>query len=471
MFEKYKKPESFYKAYDLISEAPPFRDLLFSFLRGKFKDITSKETAHVEIIKSFVEYFYTTIFEGNPLAELLVKQYGPVYHEIFSYCYEEKFGTKPGEKYDIMRKLSIPASRNIFENVENVKSSIEKINQEDFESIKNQFIFIREFSKFIHAYKDKEPLNFFKRFLNDFDFDSEGLVSTQNTEWLKEHEAKFEIIKLDNQADDGDFSETRKWYEEQLYKVDFNALSEKDKASFILEMFVAFGNISNPDTGGPEGFIRPLKDTFFLGRYYNIHTLSLQYVNWTAKLHPENKKNLKDLAYETKRKLCGQGPVPPQKIKEAFDAGLGSIALEPGGQKARRTDLSRIKTQEPIPAFYDAFSGMKGNFDKLIKNISMYEASQAKDKQTALNCAFDVFKRFGRPISIRDEDKENVLNVAKRLKDSKFPQDFAGSLSNISTSKSSFGLVTHYEKHLAGVFLSNPKNLNPEDVVEHLLKN
>lgn len=471
MFDKYKKPESFYKAYDLISEVPPFHVPLFSFLRGKFKNIISKETAHVEIIKSFVEYFYTTIFEGIPFAEQQVKKYGPVYHEIFSYCYEKQFGIKPGEKHDIMRKLSVPSSRKIFENVENIKSSVEKINQEDFESIKNQFIFIREFSKFIHAYKDKEPLNFFKRFLNDFDFDSEGLVSTQNTEWLKEHEAKFEIIKLDNQADDGDFSETRKWYEEQLYKVDFNALSEKDKAFFILEMFVAFGNISNPDTGGPEGFIRPLKDTFFLGRYYNIHTHSLQFVNWTTKLHPENKKNLKDLAYETKRKLCGQGPVPPQKIKEADAAGLGSIALEPGGQKARRTDLSRIKTQEPMPAFYDASSGMKGNFDKLIDNFSMYEVAQAKDKQAASNCVFDVFKRFGQPTSIKDEDKENALNEVKKIKGSKFLQDFAGGISNISTSKFSLGLITHYEKYKAGEFFSAPGNLNLEDLVNNLPKN
>ena len=471
MFEKYKKPESFYKAYDLISDSFPFHAPLFNFLRGKFKNIP-KETAHIEIIKSFVEYFYTTIFEGNPLAELLVKQYGPVYHEIFSYCYEKKFGTKPGEKYDIMRKLSIPSSRNIFENVENVKSSIEKIKQEDFESIKNQFIFIREFSKFIHAYKDKEHLNFFKRFLNDFDFDSDGLVSAQNTEWLKEHEAKFEIIKLDNQAEDGDFSETRKWYEEQLYKVDFNALSEKDKAFFILEMFVAFGNISNPDTGGPEGFIRPLKDTFFLGRYYNIHTLSLQYVNWTAKLHPENKKNLKDLAYETKRKLCGQGPVPPQIIKEAKEAGLGSIAIESGGQKARRVDLVRLETQEPAANIINVTDGISERMDKVTDNISFYEFRQAKNAQDVLNCARNALERSEVPVSIDEEKKEAFSETMTRLKHSTFMQDLvAGSLQKVASSKFSFGLVTHYEKHLAGVFASNPENLNPEDVVNNLPKN
>lgn len=472
MFEKYKKPKSFYKAYDLVSDNFLFHASLFSFLKGKFKKITSKETAHIEIIKIFVEYFYTTIFEGNPIAELHIKQYGPVYHEIFSYCYEKKFGAKPGEKLDIMKKISNPLSRKIFEKVKNIKSSNDEVKQEDFESIKNQFIFIQEFSKFIHAYKDKESLDFFKRFLNDFDFDSEGFISTQNTEWLKEHKTKFEIIKLDNQADESDFTKTRKWYEEQLYKVDFNALNEKDKAIFILEMFVAFGNISNPDTGGPEGFVRPLKDTFYLGRYYNVHTHSLQYIDWTAKLHLGNKKNLKDLAYETKRKLCGQRPIQPQKIKEALDAGLDSMALEPGGQKARRTYISRIITQEPILSVFDATNGIKDHFNKLINNLSMYELSQAKDKQDALNCVFDVFKRFGPSTSIRNEDKENVLNVVNKLKGSEFLQDLsAGCIPKISTLKFSFGLVTHYEKYRANDFFSNPDIPNLEDVVNHFLKN
>ena len=471
MFDKYKKPESFYKAYDSISMVFPFHTYLFSFLKKNFKNVSSKETAHLEIIKLFVEYFYTTFFEDNPLTERLMKQHKPIYHEIFSCCYEKKFGVKPGLKHEIMKRLSDPTSKNIFENVKKIKSGNKDVKQEEFDLIKDQFVFVHEFSKFIYANKDKEPPVFFRRFLNDFDFEAEGYSSIQNTDWVKEHKTRFEIIKQDNQADEKDFKETRKWYKEQLYKVDFNALDEKDKAIFVLEMFVAFGNVSDPDTGGPTGFIRPLKDSIFLGRYYNVHQLPLQYVNWTEKLHPENKKQLKNLAYETKRKLCGLRPIPPQKIKEAHDAGLDNMALDPGGQKARRIDLSRIDTQEPIIGALTANDGIKESFDKLINNFSIFDVSQAKNKQSALNCVLDVFERAKLPISIKDGDKEDVLNVVKKLKGSKFLQDLTvGYVSKIGMSKFSLGLVTHYEKSLTDGFYSNPENLNLEDLVNHFLK-
>lgn len=476
MFDKYKKPESFYKAYDSISMVFPFHTYLFSFLKKNFKNVCSKETAHLEmeIIKLFVEYFYTTIFEDNPLTERLMKQHKPIYHEIFSCCYEKKFGVKPGLKHEIMKRLSDPTSKNIFENVKKIKSGNKDVKQEEFDLIKDQFVFVHEFSKFIYANKDKEPLVFFRRFLNDFDFEAEGYSSIQNTDWVKEHKTRFEIIKQDNQADEKDFKETRKWYKEQLYKVDFNALGEKDKAIFVLEMFVAFGNVSDPDTGGPTGFIRPLKDSIFLGRYYNVHQLPLQYVNWTEKLHPENKKQLKNLAYETKRKLCGQRPVSPEIIKNAKDDGLRNLAIEPGAQKARRVDLKRLETQEPIAGILKATDGISEQYEKVINNFSIFDISQAKDKQSDLNCVQDVFDRVGLSIPIKDESKENIEAISKtitQLKHSPFMQDLvAGCATKIGTSKFSLGLVTHYEKYKAGEFFSNPSNLNLEDLMNHLLK-
>jgi hypothetical protein len=474
MFDKYKKPESFYKAYDLISDVFPFHAPLFSFLRGKFKNITSKESAHIEIIKSFVEYFYTTIFEGNPLAEQQLKRFGPLYHEIFSCCYEERFETKPGAKHDVMNKLSDPKSRKLFENVEKIKSSNNDVKPEEFELIKNQFIFIREFSKFIRANRDKEPLDYFKRFFNDFDFESKGMDCTQNLEWQKEHQAKFEIIKQDNQANDNDFIESRKWFEKQLYKVNFNALCEKDKAIFILEMFIAFGNISDDDTGSIKGFVRPLKNTFFLGRYYNVHSLSLQYINWTDKLHVENKKKIQQLAYETKRKFCGLSPVSPQTIKKAKDDGLRNLAIEPGAQKARRVDLNRLETQEPIPATLKATDGISEQYNKVINNFSIFEISKAApNKQSTLNCVLSVFDRVGLSASIKEESNENIESISKtltRLRHSPFLQDLvAGSATKIGTSKFSFGLVTHYEKYKAGDFFSSPSNLSLDDVMNNLL--
>lgn len=236
-------------------------------------------------------------------------------------------------------------------------------------------------------------------------------------------------------------------------------------------MFVAFGNISDDDTGNIKGFVRPLKNTFFLGRYYNVHSLSLQYVNWTEKIHTENKKKIKQLAYETKRKLCRHLPVSPQVIKKAKDDGLHNLAIEPGAQKARRIPLIRLETQEPTSGTLKATDSISEQYDKVINSLSISDLSEAeKNKQSVLNCVQSVIGRVGLSDSIK-ENIESLTKIQTQLRHSPFMQDIAdGSIQKIGTSKFSFGLVTHYERYKAITFSSIPGNPSFDDVINSLLK-
>ena len=180
------------------------------------------------------------------------------------------------------------------------------------------------------------------------------------------------------------------------------------------------------------------------------------------------------MAYETKRKFCGLSPVSPQTIKKAKDDGLRNLAIEPGAQKARRVDLNRLETQEPIPATLKATDGISEQYNKVINNFSIFEISKAApNKQSALNCVLSVFDRVGLSASIKEESKENIESISKtltQLRHSPFLQDLvAGSATKIGTSKFSFGLVTHYEKYKAGDFFSSPSNLSLDDVMNNLL--
>ena len=113
------------------------------------------------------------------------------------------------------------------------------------------------------------------RYFGDYgDFESRELAQ-ENTDWIEKHEEKFKKF-LENRQN----QEILEWYKELSVK--FEKLSVKEQSQFIIESFLVFA-LTPDKKGNLRGAWRPLKTIFYLGRFYNIHLMPIEWVDKVPK--------------------------------------------------------------------------------------------------------------------------------------------------------------------------------------------
>lgn len=105
------------------------------------------------------------------------------------------------------------------------------------------------------------------RYFGDYgDFESRESIQ-ENNDWIENHEEKFKKFLENNQG-----QEILEWYKGLLKSIIFEKLSVKEQSSFFIESFLVFA------LGNPRGAWQPLKTIFYLGRFYNIHLLPIEWI-------------------------------------------------------------------------------------------------------------------------------------------------------------------------------------------------
>jgi hypothetical protein len=246
MTEKWKTRicEQFYCEYDNFLQTLEIHKFLIEYLRKEFVKVKDVTVAHKEIVRIFIKYITSRIIDGNPCATENLKDFSSSYRKIFDFCYKKYFHVElvspnPG---DIGRSLFTNNQDcfKIFKCIGELENKDEHVDV----VILAEFKFVGEFSRFIYAYRKKEPIQFFHRFLFIYPFDAKGVESDNNREWREKHIEQFEKIKQDKKSEQ-DLAQARDWYANQLDRIDFDGLTEEEKASFFTESFIAFGNISS----------------------------------------------------------------------------------------------------------------------------------------------------------------------------------------------------------------------------------
>lgn len=127
------------------------------------------------------------------------------------------------------------------------------------------------------------------RYFGDYgDFESRELVQ-ENNDWIEKHEEKFKKF-LENRQN----QEILEWYKELSVK--FEKLSVKEQSLFFIESFLVFA-LTPDKKGNLRGAWRPLKTIFYLGRFYNIHLMPIEWVDKVPKdKNPRIPEKMKELA-------------------------------------------------------------------------------------------------------------------------------------------------------------------------------
>lgn len=127
------------------------------------------------------------------------------------------------------------------------------------------------------------------RYFGDYgDFESREPVQ-ENNDWIEKHEEKFKKF-LENRQN----QEILEWYKELSVK--FEKLSVKEQSLFFIESFLVFA-LTPDKKGNLRGAWRPLKTIFYLGRFYNIHLMPIEWVDKVPKdKNPRIPEKMKKLA-------------------------------------------------------------------------------------------------------------------------------------------------------------------------------
>ena len=506
MFERFKKPccIEFYEAYDSILKNMDFHVQFFFFFKTKFEKIQSIEYAHKIVIESFIEFIRIKIFDPQIIPPEEVKKRSFLSKKIFDFCYRNFFNvsstpSNPSELNNSLFKSKLTCLK-LFKNVNQCLHSndFSSVNKELLQHLIEQFTFVRTFSSFIYSYKKAEPIEFFKRFFFIYTFDRKDTLLDCNKEWIDNHSLKYEIIKNYIRSSARDLRNARKWFIEQLDKVDFAELSEKNKSIFFKEMFVTFGNFSNEKTGDAKGFRIPLNNIFYLGRYYNVHLFPLHYVK-------KERNTLELIAHETWRRDCNLKLTSKEEIEEAKRKNKSDKMCEPSekelyGNKAPKVGFGRlmtmfsnpspveqgenfeslikkilfaldifripnIKSAEEVPEFVAdtlALLGVKEDATKPISNLSnliIPKISTAKEIPKLVTAIFDSMSEKGEiSADYRERLKNNFLhpksNFLKMIGSASFPLSAA-----LSIQKSGVGLLTHYDMHKPQTFFEEMQTM------------
>lgn len=260
-----KKKIDFFKAYDEIAKDPFLHKNFLQYLKEKIVSVKSIEDVPRALCFGFYDF------------------YSEQQKNEFEFCdFKAHFKNKRIEK--VWLKLS---------DIE-VKDNIDRKNIE----------FVQKLADFVFAFKDKYSLDFFKRFFFIYDFEKETEECDENKEWLENHENYLEKLKRNEELD-----VVREWYKEQLEKITFDKLSEKDKSEFFRECFVAFACVCDDKKGHNGTWNKERKDFFHLGRLFNIHLLPLVLI--------ENKDELWNIAVTIKRNLDGKACATEEDIEKS----------------------------------------------------------------------------------------------------------------------------------------------------------
>lgn len=451
MTEKWKTRicEQFYCEYDNFLQILELHKFLIDYLRKEFAKVVDVTVAHKRIVRIFIKYITSRIIEGNPCATQNLKELGPSYRKIFDFCYKKYFHVEqvPLNPVDIDRSLFTNNQDcfKIFKCVEELENKDEHV-----DIILSEFRFVGEFSRFIYAYRKKEQIQFFRRFLFIYPFDAKGVVSDNNREWREKHIEQFEKIKQDKKSEQ-DLAQARDWYANQLDKIDFDGLTEEEKASFFTESFVAFGNISSKKNGKMEGYIPELKNLLYLGRYYNVHLLPLNFIKWEP--DSEEGEMVAYLAHETYRRCCGNKMIYDEKrINEAEEKGVKKIALDSQlGKKDRRLDVKRLKTQQSSGEMINQGDSVVEMMNKFMRNVPFSNMAQKHTSEEALEEITNLMKERGvinYLKAINPNGGENIRMLLQneniRSLQAEWYEKFA-SAGKLFRSKSSAGITTHYD--------------------------
>lgn len=266
-----KKRMAFLKVYDEISESPIPHENFLQRLKEKIVSVKSIEDAPRELCLGFYDF------------------YSEQQKNVFEFCdfnFKDHFKNKSTDK--VWLKLSDIK----------VKDVVDRVNIE----------FVQKLADFIFAFKEKYSLDFFKRFFFIYDFEKESEECDGNEEWLEKHEIYLRKLKNDEELDD-----VREWYKEQLEKIVFDKLSEKDKGKFCRECFVAFACVCDDKKGHNRTWNSEREKIFLLGRLYNTHLLPFELIENKEKESNE----LWHIAFTTKRNLDGKACATEEDIKKA----------------------------------------------------------------------------------------------------------------------------------------------------------
>lgn len=270
-----KKKIDFFKAYDEIAKEPTSHEDFLQCLKEKIVSVKSIEDVPRELCLGLYDFYS--------------KPNKKEFENWDQDSFKDHFKNKRIEK--VWLKLSAIK--------EKIEDDVGKKNIE----------FVQKLADFIFAFKEKYSLDFFKRFFFIYDFEKESEECEENKEWLKNHENYLEKIKRDEELD-----EVREWYKEQLEKITFDKLSEKDKSEFFRECFVAFACVSDGKKGHNGTWNKERKKIFLLGRLFNIHLLPLELIENNEK---ESKESLWNIAVTIKRNLDGKACATEEDIEKS----------------------------------------------------------------------------------------------------------------------------------------------------------
>ena len=456
MSENWKKPvcEQFYYEYDRFIEVYPVHEFLFDYLRKAFADLSDVSSAHKDVVKIFIKYFNSKIIEDNPVASLNMQKMGPSYKKIFDYCYKKYFCVKqvpknPGEIERTLFKNEQDCFK-IFECLKDLEKKCEP-DENVVVTILAEFRFVGAYSRFVYANRNVETLSFFRRFLMIYPFEEKKSDSEDDREWREKHKEQFEKIKQDKNSE-MELANARRWYAEQLKKIDFEMLSEEEKAQFFTEAFVAFGNISSAKSGGIEGFVPELKSLLCLGRYYNIHLLPFKFAKWTKGSKEE--KMVAYIAHETWRRCCGyEIACDESAVNKAKKEKVSKIVIDSQfGKKARRYDVNRLMTQQSSGELFGTEDNFSSIMKKLITNApvtSMALCRSVSEGTDALICSMDRSNLMNMVReSIPNEKRGDFRKLMQEFNDVDSAVDWRHMfpiLPMLYTLKYGFGIFTHYD--------------------------
>lgn len=125
------------------------------------------------------------------------------------------------------------------------------------------------------------------RYFNDYgDIEFRELVP-ENSDWIKNHEEKFQNFLANNQN-----REILEWYKECLKSVKFEKLSVKEQSLFFIESFLVFA-LTPDKSGNRRGAWKFLEKIFYLGRFYNIHLMPIKWIVDFQQTKSKKKTNLR----------------------------------------------------------------------------------------------------------------------------------------------------------------------------------
>ena len=231
-------------------------------------------------------------------------------------------------------------------------------------------------------------------------------------------------------------------------------------------MLVAFGNISAEKTGDSKGYWVPLKNAFYLGRYFNIHALPLDYVE-------KNRAILESMAHETWRRICKFKITPKEQIDEALRRGLTKISQseekEIYGNNAPRISVERLSQQLPYGSSLDKNDDFETATIKMFSRFDLPKLTKVKTLEEFMDFCKGMLETTGIDKVINHGEKEDAKNfLLNQGTEAINAWIELGSMLACSFQiyKPGIGLLTHYDLYEAK---KSVKELHPS-VLENILK-